>query len=231
MKKPVLGQWFWVSSSCGSCERELKVPHHHRTFLKLPMGRNFSGNLWGGRPIWMVRWNLRNCLEPGQLWAYRFTEEHGAQQIWDPWHRIMEYSLLVLCESKPCRTVRPRRGFHGYMMLHEFTVSVEQVGGRQSILRSVFGKVRSLATSHLEHGFEAVRYMSRIFLVEQSFTYSFRSPCFYHQGRRIPSWVKFRCSQVIMLHELTHVHIFGVVKYPTIPVKITTTFWEDLGPV
>ena len=127
----------------------------------------------------------------------------------------MEYSLLVLCESKPCRTVRPRRGFHGYMMLHEFTVSVEQVGGRQSILRSVFGKVRSLATSHLEHGFEAVRYMSRIFLVEQSFTYSFRSPCFYHQGRRIPSWVKFRCSQVIMLHELTHVHIFGVVKYPT----------------
>lgn len=44
------------------------------------------------------------------------------------------------------------------------------------------------------------------------FTYSFRSPCVYHQGRRIPSWVKLRCSQILMLHELTNVHIFGVVK-------------------
>lgn len=115
MKKPVLGQWFWASSSCGSCERELKVPHHHRTFLQTPSGLRFQWEFVGGRPIWMVRWNLRNCLEPGQLWAYRFTEEHGAQQIWDPWHRIIEYSLLVLCESKPCRTVPPRRGFHGYI--------------------------------------------------------------------------------------------------------------------
>ena len=62
-------------------------------------------------------------------------------------------------------------------MLHAFTVSVEQVGGRQSILRIVFGKVRSLAKSHLEHGFEAVRYMSSMFWVEQIFTFFQVSVC------------------------------------------------------
>ena len=114
-EKPVLGQWFWASLLLWILWTGIEGTPSSQDLSTNPSGLRFQWEFVGGRPIWMVRWNLRNCLEPGQLWAYRFTEEHGAQQIWDPWHRIIEYSLLVLCESKPCRTVRPRRGFHGYI--------------------------------------------------------------------------------------------------------------------
>lgn len=72
--------WFKLWINCG-------FPRNHRW--------ETLGHHGPSRLVRMVRRNLRNCVEPGKLRAYRPTEKPGDLQIWDSWRIVLWWGHMV----------------------------------------------------------------------------------------------------------------------------------------